>query len=68
MLLFIAYDAEQFAEYAQCVNMMCVIFMVFLALLILIVKIEQLFEFLDGGTDLVNISELDTKSILSHSS
>lgn len=66
LLLFIAYDAEQFDEYTQAVNNLSVLTLITVALLILIVKIKQLFEFIDSGNDLVNISELDTKSILSH--
>lgn len=59
LLLFIAYDAELFDEYTQSVNTVSVLTLIFLALLVLIVKIEQLFELIDGGNDLVNISEFD---------
>lgn len=63
VLLFAVKNAKEFDEYTQCVNVITGMMLFIFALLILIVKIKQLFEFIDGGNDLINISEFHMKSI-----
>lgn len=62
VFVFSVNDAEQFAEYAQCVNILSLMALNMFAFLILIVNVKPLFEFIDVGNDLVNISECDIKS------
>lgn len=66
VLLFVVYDAEQFVEYTQCANILSAMTIIIFALLALTVRVKRLFEFIAGGNDLVNISELNTKNILCH--
>lgn len=66
IVIFVVYEAEQFAEYTQSINTGSIMILLILALLISIVKVKELFEFSDGGNALFDTSELEIKKFLFH--
>lgn len=66
IVIFVVYEAEQFAEYTQSINTGSIMILLILALLIAIVKVKELFEFIDGGNALFDTSELEIKKFLFH--